>query len=102
MGEHELLGKIHDLDILDEGIVAMGVSGFQLLIIDQYVPLYDSILYVNNCYRGSRVKLEELPRLPVGASSAAAQRCQTSKALGVVRSGEEILLCYSGKESYTL
>jgi hypothetical protein len=39
-GEYELLCRVHDIDILDDGIVAMGVSGFQLLIIDQYVFAY--------------------------------------------------------------
>ena len=41
-------------------------------------------------------KVQDLPQLRAGASSDAAQRCRTSKALGSIRSENEILLCYSG------
>ena len=37
LGEQEIPGAIHGLDILECGIVAMGVSGFQLLVTDQWV-----------------------------------------------------------------
>lgn len=40
-----------------------------------------------------------MPHIRAGASSDAAQRCRTSKALGAIRSENEILLCYSGRHN---
>lgn len=34
-GEVELPGSIHDVDLFDEGLIVMGVNGFQLVDIDQ-------------------------------------------------------------------
>lgn len=48
-------------------------------------------------FRGAKPHLQSLPKLGATASSAAAQRCKISKALGLIRSGDQILLCYTGK-----
>ncbi|PVF92238.1 hypothetical protein CPB86DRAFT_791344 [Serendipita vermifera] len=79
LGEHELPGRLHGVEVLDNGIIAFGESGFQLLSIDQ----------------GTKIKPQELPRIPLGASSQAAQQCQTSKPVAVTRSGDDFLLCYA-------
>lgn len=73
----------------------MGVSGFQLLMTDQYVHL--SLLPSgSDLCRGQAGKCQELPQIRAGASSEAAQRCKTSKAIGAIRCDDQILLCYSG------
>ncbi|KAG8756800.1 hypothetical protein FRC14_002648 [Serendipita sp. 396] len=76
--EQEIAGSVHSLDILDDGIVAIGTTGFQLVSLD-----------------GTITRVLYLPVIKAGASSEAAQRSKTSKALGVCRSGSDILLCYA-------
>ncbi|KAG8832869.1 hypothetical protein FRC17_000487 [Serendipita sp. 399] len=76
--EQEIAGSIHALDILEDGIVAIGTTGFQLVTLD-----------------GSIARVQYLPMIKAGASSEAAQRSKTSKAVGVCRSGGDILLCYA-------
>ncbi|CAG8569322.1 5555_t:CDS:2 [Acaulospora colombiana] len=69
LGEHELPGKLHGVEVLDNGIMTFG--------------------------EGVKIKPQELPRIPLGASSQVAQQCQTSKPVAATRSGDDFLLCYS-------
>jgi len=47
--------------------------------------------------RSNRFEITNLPQLPDHASSHVAQRCRTTKPIGVVKIDSEFLLCYSGQ-----
>lgn len=76
--EQDIHGEVYDINVLEDGIFTMGVTGFQLITLET----------------SSTCRVSALPAIKVGASSEAAQRCRTSKPLGVTKSGSDLLLCY--------
>lgn len=60
------------------------------------------VLAIDVSARSNRFEITNLPQLSDRASSHVAQRCRTTKPIGIVRVDSEFLLCYSGQSSSTM